>query len=323
MCTAHLPNRRPPSSPLAKPARLFLQQRHDEARALCRRILADAAPGSADCVAAVLLLMRIAGERRDDDGEGGREEWDWAVARWGGVAGLPVEVFVSGIHLHIKKRRHALCKPLIEAWLASQTDAFFEAVALGRATDPARASYERVVELYVLHVLPGLGEWRSAGEFLEFNDVLDAEKRRVLSKHLETLKRKHDAPAVPAPSPAEAAPAPLLPQPAQSPETPHTAPAPSATPAPERTPPPSASPTPATAATITVPATPKPQTVARRQPATIWPELLRRASPVLLLLVILGLVLRRRRDSVLAQMIAAMWAKIVATVQMGMNTHTI
>ncbi|KAI9591506.1 hypothetical protein BDF19DRAFT_267924 [Syncephalis fuscata] len=46
-----------------------------------------------------------------------------------------------------------------------------------------RKGYERVIELYTLHVLPQLDEWETAHEFLTYNDMLHTTNRKYVSNH--------------------------------------------------------------------------------------------------------------------------------------------
>ncbi|KAG5463579.1 MAG: hypothetical protein BJ554DRAFT_6327 [Olpidium bornovanus] len=52
-----------------------------------------------------------------------------------------------------------------------------DVVVAGTAEDTAaRRDYERLVELYVLHVLPPLGDWSGARQFLAYNDLLPKDR---------------------------------------------------------------------------------------------------------------------------------------------------
>jgi len=45
--------------------------------------------------------------------------------------------------------------------------------------DPLMTNYERLVELYLIHVLAKLGEWTSANDFLQYNTVLSDTSKKV------------------------------------------------------------------------------------------------------------------------------------------------
>ena len=49
----------------------------------------------------------------------------------------------------------------------------------GAADDPILKSYEKVVELYVLQVLPKLRDWDLALKFLADNEVINKERKKV------------------------------------------------------------------------------------------------------------------------------------------------
>jgi hypothetical protein len=45
--------------------------------------------------------------------------------------------------------------------------------------DPLITNYERLVELYVIHVLAKLNEWDYAAELLQYNSVLSDQTKKV------------------------------------------------------------------------------------------------------------------------------------------------
>jgi hypothetical protein len=105
--------------------------------------------------------------------------------------------------LALKSNEPSVARSIAEQWLTGLSDQTFQAIARlnqwldaheehgsveaippEHRADFERAQvlnkgYERVVELYVLRVLPVLQEWELASEFLEYNDILRAAKRRV------------------------------------------------------------------------------------------------------------------------------------------------
>ncbi|KAG0271246.1 hypothetical protein BGZ95_000957 [Linnemannia exigua] len=56
--------------------------------------------------------------------------------------------------------------------------------------DPLMTNYERLVELYLLHVLAKLGEWTSATDFLQYNTVLSDSSKKSYGKILDKLHQK-------------------------------------------------------------------------------------------------------------------------------------
>lgn len=97
---------------------------------------------------------------------------------------LPLQSF--RILLLQKSKRHALSKDAIETWLASRPDDYYYSFTNEKTSD-ALLNYERIIELYCLHVLPSLGDWNSARDFLEWNNVLGQEKLEVSFQFMACL----------------------------------------------------------------------------------------------------------------------------------------
>ena len=62
-------------------------------------------------------------------------------------------------------------KGMIEEWLATRGDP--EVVTEGSD------GYEKIIELYCLHLLPRLEEWDLAAEFLQYEGGLEVVKKQV------------------------------------------------------------------------------------------------------------------------------------------------
>lgn len=56
--------------------------------------------------------------------------------------------------------------------------------------DPLMTNYERLVELYLIHVLAKLGEWDYAAEFLQYNSVLSETSKKV-APLIDQLLQRH------------------------------------------------------------------------------------------------------------------------------------
>ncbi|KAI8605361.1 hypothetical protein EDD21DRAFT_149052 [Dissophora ornata] len=56
--------------------------------------------------------------------------------------------------------------------------------------DPLMTNYERLVELYLIHVLAKLSEWDFATEFLQYNNVLSDSSKKTYGKILDKLHQK-------------------------------------------------------------------------------------------------------------------------------------
>ncbi|KAK0252271.1 hypothetical protein LTR91_016593 [Friedmanniomyces endolithicus] len=92
----------------------------------------------------------------------------------------------------------------LESWLASSDvgghvsfgDGMVSpSVANGSSTPKALATRSKVLELYVLHVLPANGEWEYARQFVEMSETLDEERRQAFLHALEELKGEKDGTA--------------------------------------------------------------------------------------------------------------------------------
>lgn len=72
---------------------------------------------------------------------------------------------------------------IIEEWLNALPDELIlhlERISSKGATDDSiLKSYEKVVELYVLQVLPKLRDWDLASKFLADNEVINKERKKV------------------------------------------------------------------------------------------------------------------------------------------------
>ncbi|KAJ3286134.1 hypothetical protein HK104_009166 [Borealophlyctis nickersoniae] len=180
--------------------RLFLERRFQEAHSLCARTITEQEPVRStgnnetdDLHSSLLQLYLKIAEQQPNKAKTGSagsrvEEWDYVVRWFQPGRPIPAEITICGIFLHLKRQSFGAARDLIELWLAEQSDAFFMAVAEG--TPPFAQNYERIVELYVLHVLPKLGDWHSAEQFLQFNDVLSEERKSRYFHHLSNLKAK-------------------------------------------------------------------------------------------------------------------------------------
>ncbi|KAJ3091517.1 hypothetical protein HK102_000263 [Quaeritorhiza haematococci] len=176
-----------------KISKLFLQQNLKEASQLGTTTLKRARtqgvfqPANPAHKLLLLLNLRIAAQSVDLDFE---STWNDVVSCFAGVEALPADVLILGILEFLKRNRFRACKDTIEKWLAAQPDAFYLKVAQG--IEPEAIDCERIVELYVLHMLPALQDWNGAFQFLEFNETLPAGRREVYKKHLAWLKEQND-----------------------------------------------------------------------------------------------------------------------------------
>jgi hypothetical protein len=90
---------------------------------------------------------------------------------------------------------YTLARQITESYLATIPDGMMIHLetAAGALTsvergnkDPLMTNYERLVELYVVHVLAKLNEWDSARQFVEYNTVLSDSAKKVNMSPLQS-----------------------------------------------------------------------------------------------------------------------------------------
>ncbi|KAJ1647813.1 hypothetical protein LPJ64_000847 [Coemansia asiatica] len=132
-----------------------------------------------------------------------REVWSSIMTAFGGYAGnVDSEVLVPIVLLCLKLRDAKTARDIVEAWLATLSD---ETMFLLQGSDDGyagelngsarkqqrtmvQASYMRVCELYTLHILPQLGDFESAYDFLSMSSVVTAPAKEEYTKRLDSLR---------------------------------------------------------------------------------------------------------------------------------------
>ncbi|KAJ1848561.1 hypothetical protein LPJ57_008540 [Coemansia sp. RSA 486] len=132
-----------------------------------------------------------------------REVWSAIMTAFGGYAGnVDSEVLVPVVLLCLKLRDAKTARDIVEAWLATLSD---ETMYLLQGSDDAyaaelngssrkqqrtmvQASYMRVCELYTLHILPQLGDFDSAYDFLAMSSVVTAPAKQEYTRRLDSLR---------------------------------------------------------------------------------------------------------------------------------------
>ncbi|KAJ2368321.1 hypothetical protein IW150_005441 [Coemansia sp. RSA 2607] len=143
-----------------------------------------------------------------------REVWDSIMKAFGGYAGnVDSEVLVPTVLLCLKLRDAKTARDIVEAWLATLSDETMHLLQGSAGSDDdeingaarrqqrtmVQASYMRVCELYTLHILPQLGDFTSAYEFLNMSSVVSASTKDEYTKRLDSL-RSPTVPKKPRPS---------------------------------------------------------------------------------------------------------------------------
>lgn len=87
---------------------------------------------------------------------------------------LPSQVLTTLVYCSLKVGAPDLGRVMIESWLALR-EPYDSSNTRTRGTD----GYDKVLELYCLHVLPKLGLWDYVKEFLEYESELSVKRREV------------------------------------------------------------------------------------------------------------------------------------------------
>lgn len=90
--------------------------------------------------------------------------------------------------LCVQQKLYTLARQIVEAYLATIPEGMLIHLETAAGVslspegpkDPLMTNYERLVELYLIHVLAKLGEWTSATDFLQYNTVLSESSKKVL-----------------------------------------------------------------------------------------------------------------------------------------------
>ncbi|KAJ2774229.1 hypothetical protein IWQ56_000664 [Coemansia nantahalensis] len=131
-----------------------------------------------------------------------RGVWDSIMAAFGGYAGnVDSEVLVPTVLLCLKLRDARTARDIVEAWLATLSEETLfllqssgdeggngGSAARQQQRTMAKASYMRVCELYTLHILPQLGDFPSAYDFLSVSSVVSGPTRSEFTKRLDALR---------------------------------------------------------------------------------------------------------------------------------------
>jgi hypothetical protein len=116
---------------------------------------------------------------------------------------LPAQVLVTLALSSAKIGCPAAGRGIIEEWLACRTS---NAAAVNSAAVTAEDGYEKVLEVYILNILPALGEWAYARQFLGYETELPVQSRERLTTSLASLQEQHLASLIREPSPSLSAP---------------------------------------------------------------------------------------------------------------------
>ncbi|ORX87835.1 hypothetical protein K493DRAFT_341432, partial [Basidiobolus meristosporus CBS 931.73] len=130
----------------------------------------------------------------------GSEIWNIIVASYQRTGDeVDVEVVIACVLLYINKNLGLLARDIVEHWLTVLPDSTIDSLELVRLERESTQidedseisrlwlSYEKIVELYVLHILPKLAEWDTAREFLRYNPIISASRKGMYQQRVERL----------------------------------------------------------------------------------------------------------------------------------------
>ncbi|KAF9357933.1 hypothetical protein BGX26_002783 [Mortierella sp. AD094] len=147
------------------------------------------------------VRKRFSGSSKDSPEKLVKDLWKRLVDDYSGVEGdVDGQVMVPFTLMCANQKLYALARQIVEGYLATIPDGMLiyletaAGVSLAHGAsgqkDPLMINYERLVELYLIHVLAKLGEWEWATEFLQNNSVLSDSSKKAYGKILSRLHQK-------------------------------------------------------------------------------------------------------------------------------------
>ncbi|KAF8650080.1 hypothetical protein AX16_005423 [Volvariella volvacea WC 439] len=105
---------------------------------------------------------------------------------------VPSQILQTLTYASLKTDCPDVGRTIIEEWLTRRSNLSSD-VGLGglESTSHGDDGYEKILELYCLQVLPKLGQWEYAQEFLRYESELKSETRENLQNKLQALYTQH------------------------------------------------------------------------------------------------------------------------------------
>ncbi|KIJ52522.1 hypothetical protein M422DRAFT_58673 [Sphaerobolus stellatus SS14] len=104
---------------------------------------------------------------------------------------LPSQILITLVLAAVKLDCAPLAREMIEGWLGHRNQAGYDVFKDPKQLAEEAEGYEKVLEVYCLHVLPRLDDWEYAREFLRYENELAEVKRAGLFRSLEQLHAEH------------------------------------------------------------------------------------------------------------------------------------
>ncbi|KAF9126344.1 hypothetical protein BGX30_015284 [Mortierella sp. GBA39] len=146
------------------------------------------------------VRKRVSGSSSKDSPEKlVKDLWKRLVEDYAGLEGdVDGQVMVPFVMMCVQQKLYTLARQIVEAYLATIPEGMLIHLETAAGVslnpegpkDPLMTNYERLVELYLIHVLAKLGEWTSATDFLQYNTVLSDSSKKSYGKILEKLHQK-------------------------------------------------------------------------------------------------------------------------------------
>ncbi|KAG8905798.1 hypothetical protein FRB99_008223 [Tulasnella sp. 403] len=110
---------------------------------------------------------------------------------------LPAQILVSLVLASLKLECPQVGRIMAEEWLTRRGPP--DSVPLATLTAAQDDGYAKVIDVYCLHILPRLGEWDYATEFLKYESELPPDRRAQIGDSLKRLHAQSQVPSSPPP----------------------------------------------------------------------------------------------------------------------------
>ncbi|KAJ3333033.1 hypothetical protein HDU76_011986 [Blyttiomyces sp. JEL0837] len=201
-------SRLPTGFQLQRAAELFISRNFEQARLLCEKMLSDCSTllkssgnaGDAHQLykAITLLYLRIAMETDLTD-EATQKLYTFIDSCFG----LSDEINLACMRVLIQRQNYSKASFWFESIMASQDDDYFNRIS--QRTGPEYDQYERLVELYAVHIPRQQKQDTDALlDFLSMNDFLDARKKQIYINVIKERLNRQSKPAAAPQTPATA-----------------------------------------------------------------------------------------------------------------------
>ncbi|ORX57282.1 hypothetical protein BCR36DRAFT_402429 [Piromyces finnis] len=114
--------------------------------------------------------------------------WEIAIKLYNELPNVTPEILVFCTFNSMKRKKLKETKLKFETWLTNQSENFFMRVAYKR--QPETDIYNKLIEIYLLRILPKLKDWDSAIEFLNYNDMISSRRKELLQQKINSMKEK-------------------------------------------------------------------------------------------------------------------------------------